>query len=154
VRERNKYRRCFARMMTDFKGANLLILCSKCFRVLRKYVVISSSRSNHAVTIQHISPAVLTVRLHHVAAMSFIWFGKCGEGMRNLSLKTGRDAAKITGEIPRINNCKAVIKSYAYIFQHTKHYLFYCSIYQPGFFLKDKTIKIVMQIRTVSSSWI
>jgi hypothetical protein len=53
--------------------------------------------------------------------MSFISFGKWGEGgMRHHSLKNGRDAAKIRGEIPRINNSKAVVKMFAYIFQNTK----------------------------------
>ena len=46
---------------------------------------------------------MLTFALHHVAAMSFVpfgtwWRGGGGEGVQQLSLKIGRDAAKKLGE--------------------------------------------------------
>ena len=43
--------------------------------------------------------------------------------------------------MPRINNSKVFLKGYAYIFQNTRHYLFYCSIYQLECFILKITIK-------------
>jgi hypothetical protein len=41
-------------------------------------------------------------------------------------VKTGREAAKIRGEMPSLNNFKSILKNYAYTFQNTKDYLFDC----------------------------
>jgi len=72
------------------------------FLVLTKYVLISSSRSNYAITVHYKFPAMLTLLLHYVAAMSFIPSGKW-KGLRPLFLKIGRDAAKIRGDMLHLN---------------------------------------------------
>lgn len=64
-----------------------------------KYVLISSSRSNCAITIPCRFQTLLTLTLHHLAAMSFIPVGNWV--VWRLSLKIGRDVAKISGEICR-----------------------------------------------------
>jgi hypothetical protein len=48
--ERNEYRGCFARMTTWFYGVSLQILSANFILELTKYVLISSSRSNYAIT--------------------------------------------------------------------------------------------------------
>jgi len=44
--------------------------------VLTKYVLISSTRSNRAITIHYRFPPLLALPLHNAAPMSFILFGK------------------------------------------------------------------------------
>jgi hypothetical protein len=56
--------------------------------------------------------------------MSFTPFGKWGGGgVRHLFLKMRRDAAKIMGEMPHLNNFIFVFKN-AYTFHSSKFYPF------------------------------
>jgi hypothetical protein len=70
--------------------------------MLTKHVLISSNRNNYAITTYYRFPALLTLPLHRVTAMSLIPFGKWWGGGAHLSLRTGRDAAtkKNRGETP------------------------------------------------------
>jgi hypothetical protein len=79
------------------------------FLVLTKYVLITANRSNYAVTIHYKFPALLTWYLYHTAAsMPFTTFGKWGWGWaRHLSMKIGRNAAKMRGEMPNLNNSRS-----------------------------------------------
>ena len=52
--------------------------------------------------------ALLALSLHHVAAMSFIPFGKW-KGAASLQ-ENGRDAPKNKGEIPHLSNSKSFRK--------------------------------------------
>jgi hypothetical protein len=61
-----------------------------------KYVLSISNRLNYAITIQYRFLVFLALPSHLVAAMYFIPFGKWEE-VRDLSLKTERDAAKKLG---------------------------------------------------------
>ena len=58
--------------------AEFIILSSNFLVMLTKYVLIRSSRSNYEITIHYRFTALLTLLLHHVAAMSFIPLGKWG----------------------------------------------------------------------------
>jgi len=78
------------------------------FLALTKYVLITSSSSNYAVTTHYKFPALLTWPLHHSASISFTTFGKWAWGWaRHLTLKIGRDAA--------LNNSKSFWKKNAHI---------------------------------------
>jgi hypothetical protein len=54
------------------------------FLVLTKYVLISSSRSNCAITVHYKCPTLLTLLLHYVAAMPFVSSGKWKGGAASL----------------------------------------------------------------------
>jgi hypothetical protein len=108
---------------------SLLISCSNFFLVLTKYFLISSNRCKYTVTIHNKFPALEILSLRHVAAMTFIPFGR-GGGLRHLSLKIWEDATKIKGETPHFNSFKSVWKHYTYTSHDIKNYLFYCPILQ------------------------
>ena len=70
----------FARMMNDFFEVVIFILSSNFFLVLTKHILVSSNRSDYAITIQYRLPALLTLPLDQVVAMSFVPFGTRGAG--------------------------------------------------------------------------
>ena len=59
-------------------GAVLQELGQIFFLVLKKCVLIGSSRSNYALTIYYRFPALLTLSLYHLDALSLIPFGNWG----------------------------------------------------------------------------
>jgi len=75
--------------------------------VLAKYVLISSNRSNYAIAIHYRFPALLTLPVRNVEAMSYIPFNKWGGGGGEIfPLKFGRDPEKFWGEGPHLKNFK------------------------------------------------
>ena len=111
VSERSEYRHYLRDWWLIFWG-EFINLTSNFFLWRTKYVLISANRSNSAITIHDRFPVLSTLSLHRVAAISIITFGKWeGESLRHLSRKIGKDAAKIRGEIPCLNDCKLFWKN-------------------------------------------
>ena len=66
--------------------------------VLTKYVLISSSSSNYAITIHYRSQALFTLPLHYVSTMPFIPFDNWGGGWICVNSTWGM------GQRPHLNN--------------------------------------------------
>ena len=99
---------------------------------------------NYAITMLYSFPALFTLLLHHVAAMPFLPFVKCGG--RGICLW------KI-GETSHLNNSKSVFKNFAYAFQRTKNYLLYCPILKLDWILVSENNDKAMSIMHIQTHW-
>jgi hypothetical protein len=88
VIERSEYRHCIARMTTDLMGVNLLSLSSNIFLFLVPIDV--TKQSQYMIGFQPVDPVAITSIIPSFRSVSVAG----GGGIRHLSLKIGRDAAK------------------------------------------------------------
>jgi len=70
-----------------------------------KYVLIIFNRHNYAIKTHYRLPLLFTLTLHDGAAIFFVRFCKW-EGVGHFALKVGKDAEKIRGDMPDLNNSK------------------------------------------------